>query len=196
MLACMPRKRVDWQAVQAFYDAGNGRDACMLRFGFTLSSWYKAIRHGLLRAQLKRRRIYDWAAVQRFYDEGNDFNACRRRFGFASASWTKAVARGELRSLRSGWPLERVLRFSQSRSTVKRALLREGVFTNRCDICGITEWQGRPLSMQLDHINGARGDHRVENLRMLCPNCHSQTETFGSRNRKGTGPNRLGRIPR
>jgi 5-methylcytosine-specific restriction endonuclease McrA len=55
---------------------------------------------------------------------------------------------------------------------------------NRCQECGLTEWLGEPLTVQIDHINGVRTDYRLENLRMLCPNCHSQTETHGIRNRR------------
>lgn len=54
----------------------------------------------------------------------------------------------------------------------------------KCAICGISEWLGNPLSLQLDHINGISNDHRLENLRLVCPNCHSQTETFAGRNVK------------
>lgn len=46
------------------------------------------------------------------------------------------------------------------------------------------EWRGKKLTLQLDHINGVSNDNRVENLRFLCPNCHTQTETFGSKNNK------------
>lgn len=52
-----------------------------------------------------------------------------------------------------------------------------------CVKCGNNgEWDGSPLTLQLDHINGVNGDNRIENLRWLCPNCHSQTETFAGRN--------------
>ena len=50
-----------------------------------------------------------------------------------------------------------------------------------CTICRINEWQGQPLTLHLDHINGINNDNRFENLRLLCPNCHSQTETYGRR---------------
>lgn len=51
-----------------------------------------------------------------------------------------------------------------------------------CAECGIgEEWNGKHLSLQLDHINGIFNDHRIENLRLLCPNCHSQTETFAGK---------------
>lgn len=48
----------------------------------------------------------------------------------------------------------------------------------QCDYCGISEWQGKKLVLQLDHINGDNHDNRLENLHWLCPNCHSQTDTF------------------
>ena len=51
-----------------------------------------------------------------------------------------------------------------------------------CACCGNAgRWQGQPLTLQLDHVNGRYNDNRLENLRWLCPNCHSQTETFAGR---------------
>ena len=69
---------------------------------------------------------------------------------------------------------------------LKNKLLKSGTVTNECLVCGISSWQGKKLTCELDHINGDRTDHRLENLRILCPNCHSQTETFRSKNRKKT----------
>jgi len=63
-------------------------------------------------------------------------------------------------------------------STIKRRLLSEGIIKHVCDICDLKEWNGKPLIMVLDHINGIHTDYRRENLRMLCPNCNSQQETF------------------
>jgi hypothetical protein len=52
----------------------------------------------------------------------------------------------------------------------------------RCAICGISdEWNGKKLMLQMDHINGVNTDHRLENLRFVCPNCHSQTDTFSNK---------------
>ena len=65
---------------------------------------------------------------------------------------------------------------------LNKRLLKEGIFENKCAICEITDWQGKPLTMQLDHINGCSHDHRLENLRFLCANCHTQTDTFCGKN--------------
>lgn len=67
-------------------------------------------------------------------------------------------------------------------STLKKRLIKEGLKENRCEKCGITEWMREPLIMQLHHINGINNDHRLSNLQMLCPNCHSQTENYAGRN--------------
>jgi hypothetical protein len=69
----------------------------------------------------------------------------------------------------------------------KRKLLKEGILTNKCDECGIHEWLNKPLVCELDHIDGNAYNNKRENLRMLCPNCHSQTPTFRGKNRKNKG---------
>lgn len=65
-----------------------------------------------------------------------------------------------------------------SRSSLKRKLLKNGLLENKCSQCGLEEWNEKPLVMILDHINGINNDNRLNNLRMLCPNCNSQTDTF------------------
>ncbi len=64
-----------------------------------------------------------------------------------------------------------------------RRIIKEGIITYECKICGISEWEGTKLSLELDHIDGNSRNHRLENLRWLCPNCHSQTPTFRSKKR-------------
>lgn len=70
----------------------------------------------------------------------------------------------------------------RNRGHLKQRLLRLMLKEDRCERCGICEWLDRPLAMALHHINGDRLDNRLENLELLCPNCHSQTENYGGRN--------------
>lgn len=64
-----------------------------------------------------------------------------------------------------------------------RAMFDAGI-EHKCSLCGIPPvWQGNPLTLQVDHINGDNRDHRRENVRFLCPNCHTQTPTYGSKKR-------------
>ena len=65
-----------------------------------------------------------------------------------------------------------------STSKLKLKLLKEGIKENRCECCGITEWNGKPIVMQLHHIDGNNKNNSLDNLQMLCPNCHSQTENY------------------
>lgn len=67
---------------------------------------------------------------------------------------------------------------------LKRRLVNEGLLESKCSVeeCGITHsWLGQPISLQLDHIDGDRANNEIENLRLLCPNCHSQTPTYAGK---------------
>ena len=72
---------------------------------------------------------------------------------------------------------------SLSSANVKTLVYRLGLKENKCEICGISEWYGKPIQCELHHLNGDPTDNRIENLQILCPNCHSQTDNFRSRNR-------------
>ena len=68
---------------------------------------------------------------------------------------------------------------------LKIRLIKENMLEYKCsgkNCVNIGIWLGKPLSLQLDHINGINNDNRIENLRFLCPNCHSQTETYSGKN--------------
>jgi 5-methylcytosine-specific restriction endonuclease McrA len=184
----MPRKLYDWKAVQALHDTGLGFVECSRRFGFTYQAWAKAIKRGAMHLAPSRfddrRRAYDWGEIQAYYDTGASYRQCKAKFGFHAAAWSKAVKRGEMRPRNNTRTVAQVLMSRSSRRLKKLKLLREGYLRDRCSDCGISEWRGRRLVIQIDHINGVNDDWRLENLRMLCPNCHSQTETFSGRNLK------------
>jgi len=71
---------------------------------------------------------------------------------------------------------------------LRRRLIRAGLKESRCEICGLDTWRGEPLPLALDHINGEPTDNRLENLRIVCPNCHALTETWCARNRRPRRP--------
>lgn len=61
---------------------------------------------------------------------------------------------------------------------LKQRLINSGLKLNKCECCDIDQWNGKPLNCQLHHINGDNTDNRLENLQILCPNCHSQTDSY------------------
>jgi len=61
---------------------------------------------------------------------------------------------------------------------LKEKLFREGLKENKCEICGCSEWLGKPINCQLHHIDGDETNNTLENLQILCPNCHSQTDNY------------------
>jgi hypothetical protein len=66
---------------------------------------------------------------------------------------------------------------------LKNRLIKEGLILNTCSICKINIWNGKKLNLELDHIDGNRINHDFANLRLLCPNCHSQTENYRAKNK-------------
>lgn len=74
-------------------------------------------------------------------------------------------------------------RYASSSKVAKRYLEKTGV-EYKCSNCELNDWLGEPITLHLDHINGIHNDNRIENLRLLCPNCHQQTKTWGKRKTK------------
>lgn len=67
---------------------------------------------------------------------------------------------------------------------IRIRLIEEGIKEAKCECCNNTEWLGKPISLEVDHINGNSADHRLDNLKILCPNCHAQTDTYRGKNIK------------
>ena len=132
-------------------------------------------------------RRYDWDAVQAYYDEGHSKRECEKKFGFSAWAWSYAVKRDAIIPRPQAMPIEELLTMRRrGRENVRRRLIAEGLKDARCEECGISEWRDKPLSLELHHRNGEKHDNRLENLAILCPNCHSQSDTWGGKNATAT----------
>ena len=118
---------------------------------------------------------------------GGNYETIKRRvkdLGLDTAHWLgQAHYRGKVLH-RPSRALEDILRSGtryQTR-TLKLRLLRAGMMDAACKCCGLTEWMGKSIPLELDHIDGDRENNSLSNLRLLCPNCHALTPTYRGRN--------------
>jgi Bacterial regulatory proteins, luxR family len=172
------------RSVLRLYEHGLTQREIASRLGLTKSTVVFHIRRIGIEPDERFARRYDWDGIQRAYDTGLSVRKCARRFGFNLASWHQAKQRGDVVARPRAMPIKDLLVVGRrtSRHHLKLRLLAEGLKENRCEQCGISDWQGKRLNMQLHHLNGNGTDNRLENIVLLCGNCHSQTDTFGGRN--------------
>lgn len=115
------------------------------------------------------------------------FKILAKKLGVNTEHFTgQGWLRGQKNKFRKKMPLENILIQDSDYSGTSRLKLRlvtEGYLVDICSSCNLNPfWNGKKITLHLDHINGINTDNRIENLRILCPNCHSQTETFAGRN--------------
>lgn len=71
---------------------------------------------------------------------------------------------------------------------LKLKLIKANILKHECSVCHLTEWNDKPIPIDLDHINGNHNDNTLSNLRILCPNCHAKTDNYCSKNAKNFKP--------
>jgi hypothetical protein len=172
------------EAVRALHALGLSRREIADRLRVNKSTVVYHVRRLDLPVDARFGRRYDWDEIRRAYESGLSARECRERFGCTRSAWSEAVWRGDIRPRPREIPIEHLLVSGRttSRAHLKMRLLKAGLKDDRCEDCGIATWRGKPLCMQLHHMNGDGTDNRLENLELLCANCHSQTDTYGGRN--------------
>lgn len=137
-----------------------------------------------------------WADALRklgYEAKGSNFRTLKkyaRLWGIATRHFDQHAGRRRA-SARRVVPLDEVLVANSRypRGRLKDRLYAAGIKQRNCEMCGQGEmWQGREMSLILDHVNGVANDHRLENLRIVCPNCAATLDTHCARGPKGRAP--------
>lgn len=173
------------EAVHGLLDAGFSKLAIARMLGLSRSTVsYHAKRLGV-EVDKRGARRYDWSAIQAYYDAGHSKRECEEHFGFSSQSWHAAKTRGAIIPRPHAMTIDElcVNGVWRARDNLRRRLLDSGLKRAACEQCGIAEWRGQPAPLALHHKNGDRHDNRLENLELLCANCHGLTDNFAGRNR-------------
>ena len=145
----------------------------------------------------------NWASVLKFLNlefNGNNNKSIRKLVTnfdidyshFTGCAWNKGLTQKDHPSIKDGAvkltiPNEKVFiknGHPLKLSSITKRLILDYQREYKCSNCNIVEWQGKSLSLDLDHINGNNRDNRLENLRFLCPNCHRQTSTWGNKHKR------------
>ena len=149
----------------------------------------------------KKSKIYEVSDSEfiKIINESNSFNGILKTFGMSHGRGQQAILKKRCNELNldvsrfnknGGGIIKRIdssnifVKNSSYTSTyhASKRIQKEKLIEYKCAMCeNIGVWNGKKLSLQLDHINGDHSDNRLENLRFLCPNCHTQTETYCSK---------------
>ena len=143
---------------------------------------------------LDRRKIYVWGKISAYYNKGHTYTECKNKFGFSVATWQKAIKRGDIAPRDNTKSVEdRIQSGKRLTSNLKNSIQLNGIIGTKCSMCNQGQsWRGKHLKLQIDHIDGDSLNNDLHNIRLLCPNCHSQTDTYAGRNAKIRRVNGIG----
>ena len=111
--------------------------------------------------------------IEEFNLDKSHFTGSRWNKGLTSENHSSIKKKdiSEILIENSGW----------SSHNIRNRLLKEGLKEYKCECCGNSEWMGKPIPLELHHLNGIHTDNRLENLQILCPNCHAQTNNYSGK---------------
>lgn len=145
----------------------------------------------LTNAVLSSRSIAGVLRTLGLYVGGANYETVRRgirELGLDTLHWTgQGHRRGSKVPVVAPWPLDKVLAANSIYHTnrLRERLIAEGVFKARCSSCQRSQWLGRPIVLELHHVDGNRKNNTLANLQVLCPNCHSMTPNWKGRATRG-----------
>jgi len=149
-----------------------------MKNSFTDEQFIEAVKTSLSKAETLRK--LDLKPSGANYDT---FNNCVKRLNldishFTGQAWNVG---NRYRPVKGKRPIEEVLVEHSTwvnTNHLRERLLNEGIKEWKCECCGLSKWQGQKIALELHHINGIKDDLRIENLQILCPNCHAYTDNY------------------
>lgn len=124
-------------------------------------------------------------------EAGGNYAILEKKLKSLNLDTSHWLGQGHLKGKKHTWtkkiPIQEILvneSLYNDSNKLRIRLIKENILEAKCYECGLTEWRGKSLSFDLEHKNGNRFDNRIDNLTILCPNCHSQTATYRGRNKK------------
>jgi len=160
------------------------KDWILLRKGITIDEFIKKSNNSLSRSKLSKELKLSYKTLIILQKEYNCENKC-------TVENRKILAKeGAKKRQINCWPIlngEKTIKtsyYSSIRGVIKRFLFSNNIKDKKCEVCCLYEWNGKPISLELEHIDGNNNNNILSNLKILCPNCHAQTDTYKGKNKK------------
>lgn len=119
---------------------------------------------------------------------GGNYNVLKRAINYYGISTLHFTGQGYLKGRTHTYklrPLREICVYGKTENThrLRQRLLKEGLKDKKCEKCTLEDWLGEPISLELHHVDGDRRNNKLENLKLLCPNCHAQTGNYRGKNK-------------